>query len=681
VVLYEMISGQMPFKGDYEQAVIYSIQNEEPEPLTALRTGVPMSLERVVMKTMAKNPDERYQHVEEIPVDLEFTLKDADLTEKSRIGAPPKLASKPRSSWRNKILSGVFLSIGLLATGFIAGRFYFAQGPQEVVHIRYVMTELTDLLTSTNKYDAEVLALAPDDRVLAYMGEQDGFPGIFIHDFREQSLPRRLQGTEHAKRLAFSPNGGALAFSGAGGIHRVSTSGGAPTKLAQGVPDAVGIFWAEDGYVYYAPDYGSGIWRVSSQGDKPEQVTTPDFSLGEIGHTNPQLLPGGNLLLVGTYGKGFRMQIIDLRSGERTLLSEGGLCPRYVLPGFIVYVQGKSLMAMPYDIDKRSGSRPFVVIDALSAQNLEFRAQYSVSRSGSIAYLSGSPSWDSGLVTRNFDGSTLSIPIKKQGIDRFWLSPSLNSILLNAVGMTSDSDLWVYDLINDDLRQLTFHPSWDSRGLWESDEGKIIFASERLGHADIYQLDLRAGGEPILVYKDNTQKYPTSISPDGKFLAFSRATKENGYDAWILTLADPSNQQPIATSLYDEVHPVFSPNGKWLAYESNESGRYEVYVVAYPQIGIRQKVSDSGGFAPKWSADGLWLYYHAKTQLKRIDVKGDTFSSPRVVLDGVVDNWQLTPDGRGIITKEQGTPVELRLSLNWHLDLQKAAANSNKDQE
>lgn len=247
--------------------------------------------------------------------------------------------------------------------------------------------------------------------------------------------------------------------------------------------------------------------------------------------------------------------------------------------------------------------------------------------------------------------------------------------------MTSDADLWQYDLVNNDLRQLTLNPAWDSFGLWSSDESRIIFASERLGRADIYQLDLRAGEELSLVYKDNTQKYPTSVSPDGKFLAFHRATKENGYDAWILKLADPNNQQPIATTSYDEKYPVFSPNEKLLAYESNESGRNEVYVVAYPQIGIRQKVSDSGGFAPKWSADGLGLYYHAKAQLKRINVKGDTFSLPRVVLDGVVDYWQLTPDGRGIITKEQGTPVELRLSLNWYLELQKAAANSNKDQE
>lgn len=138
--------------------------------------------------------------------------------------------------------------------------------------------------------------------------------------------------------------------------------------------------------------------------------------------------------------------------------------------------------------------------------------------------------------------------------------------------------------------------------------------------------------------------------------------------------------KPTATNRdieFDEQELAFSPKGDWLAYESNESGRKEVYVVTFPEIGVRRKVSDDGGIEPKWSQDGSSLYYQARTKLKRIDVRGNSFSSPRVVLDGVVDDWQLTPDGRGIVTKGKGDPVELRLSLNWHLELQNAARKAN----
>ncbi len=185
------------------------------------------------------------------------------------------------------------------------------------------------------------------------------------------------------------------------------------------------------------------------------------------------------------------------------------------------------------------------------------------------------------------------------------------------------------------------------------------------GHSDIYELELGGSSEPRLIYQDQTQKYPSSISPDGHYLAYRRAT-EGGYDIWVLSLSDPENLQPILASPYNEGGPAFSPDGKWLAYDSDESGRKQVYVVAFPEGGVRRKVSTGGGLSPMWSADGRALYYDEGTKVMRVDVLGnDQFSSPRVLFDDAVGNWKLMPDGKGIIIEGQGSPGKLRLTLNW----------------
>ena len=642
-VLYEMIARRLPFGGAYEQAVVYSILNADPEPLTALR----------------KDAGLRYQTAADFAADLKALDLAAgsgtSLVASARTTASTATAQTPTPPARrtpHTILWPATALLALIAGMLLSWALWGRSAPRDTVDIpvdipvdiALGIPGLDAKINSEPANAADLLTISPDGNKVAYVGSGTE-EGLFVQDLTTGEPARRI--ATRGETPAFSPDSRFIAFSADGAVYRAGLAGDAPERLASDVTDIVGLSWADDGHLYYAADYATGISRVSELGGPVETVTQPDRDSGDLGHVYPEVLPGGTTMLFTAYGlDGYELRMMDLTSGRTEKLGPG-VTPHFIAPDIVVFAQGPRLLAARLDVGARRLGPPVVISEGIYHNIASFSTNIGVSQRGDVVFIDGSSSWNVPLEIRRWDGTREIVAPSIPDFTQYSMSRDGRYIVMTGQDAVWDPDIWVYDLETKDTRQITDHPLYDAQPLFSNDGSHIWFASERNGSSDIYTVNVRTG-EVTLIYEDAAPKYVSSLSADNTFLLYL-----NGTELWALDLVGNSGARPIQGNVADERESDISPNSRWIAFSSETNGQADVFVVDYPETRPRQRITVGGGRAPKWSADGRFVYYKRGTELYRVpmNASGSRAGAAERVMEGIYERFELLPDGSGILVR------------------------------
>ena len=668
-VIYEMITGRMPFPGDYEQAIVYGILNSEPEPPTALRTGVPMELEWIASKLLTKDLQKRYHSADDVIVDLARIDPGTTSISRTTVRTPalPQGSVAGRRStvpaWTLIAGTTLALAAGILGSWLVTGK----QRDETSLHLQLSIPDEAGGSVAASNVGPSV-ALSPDGSRFVFRGLSDGRARLFVQDFEDTGIPRAIDGTEDAQAPVFSGDGTSIIFRSVPFLKKVSLLGGAPQNVDPRGGEYPSFSWSADDEIVYVPSYGDGIYRVAGSGGEPELLVEPDIERGEVGFTSPQLLPGGSHVLCGSYGSGFKIVVINLEDLIRTVLFEGGIAPTYLSSGHIAFAQKKSLLVASFDQKKLTIGNPIVVVDGILSDFDTITSNYSVSASGSLVYLSGSTIWDRDLIEISRDGSKRVIDTERRGFNALSLSPDGSLLAAQVLSGLDEGDVLIIDLESGDAQRFGSSPSWENTGVWFPDGGGMVFSSERRGSSDVYLQRFDQPGDPTPLVVNEYSKYAKSITSDGSLVAYNEIHPETGSDIWLLATDGSGSPMPLLRSRASEDDAAFSPNGQYIAYSSNESGREEVYVIPVDGTGRRVKVSREGGSSPVWVRSGRGLLFQDGSTLMEVDVQGGgrSFSTPRVAFEDVNNQWTVRSDGSSVITlASTPTPRQPHLVLNW----------------
>ncbi len=652
-VLYEMVSGITPFAGRGGIDTLHRILHEQPTPIRDGLQPLPQALEDLLEKCLAKDPVERYQHAEDLAVDLR-RLRRAIESGLARAASPGAVVSAP--------MRPAHLSIVLPASAPLC----LGQRP--------------------------AVALSPDGMRLVYVAQRGGGTQLYLRAM-EQPEPTPLAGTEGASGPFFSPEGQRVAFFAAGKLKQMSLERGGPLTLCE-APESRGATWASDDTIIFAPSQAGGLCQVSPAGGMPKAITSPNLEDGEATHRWPEILPDGRgvLFTVGAAGStnydDARIVVQSLETSERRTLIEGGTHPKYVFTGHIVFVRGAALLAVSFDLRRLEVTGRIAPILEGVATETTGAAEWDVSDVGSLVYVAGGlrrserslvwvnrkgqPRPFAGLPTRTFEEPRLSP-------DGRWL----------AVGMReATSDMWLYEIQHGALTRLTSEAD-NFSPIWTPDGKRVIFSSNRDGPSNVFWTRADGSGSPEKLLESEYDQVASSCSSDARFLALTEYHPDTGAGIWILPLRGQRKTRPFLRTAFNEWGAMFSPDNRWLAYTSDESGRPEVYAQAFPGPGRRWQVSIEGGSEPLWSTRGSELFFRNGEKMMAVPFrtqKGFVPSKPRLLFsDGYLTssaaylpNYDVAANGqRLLMIKESGgeaARTHLEVVLGWFEEVSRGIA-------
>jgi serine/threonine protein kinase len=681
VVLYEMIIGKPPFRGEYEQAILYSIISEEPVPITELRTGIPLELERIVTKALVKKQDERYQHIDDMLVDMQV-LKSrlSQMTASSPFVRPHQTTLPARRVVRWGLLIPWFvalLSILVAVVAFWKPRFQQTIINQPPVRFSVSLQEGDSLKGISGSLTA--VAISRDGRKLVFGVTQNGVSRLYIRTL-ESLQTRPISGTEGAYSPSFSPDGEWIVFFAGGYLKKVYLLGGAPQNIFKASGN--GATWCPDNTIVFQR-WGAfgGLFRIQSDGSQLQQISTGEMNNS---HSLPEFLPGARAVLFTSVGGGeeSRIAVMSLESGKIQYLLKGGEYARYASTGHILYNRPREgeVWAAPFNVDelKLTGS-PFPVLEGVR--------HFALSTKGTLAFIPGSgvvPNNTIVLVTREGEIKPLLIPPGAFHGLRF--SPDGKSLVFS--WHQTRVNIWIYDLERNVLRRFTEEQGNDWTPFWMPDGKRILFQSIRTGPGyRVLIKSLDAGGPSDSIMVKNQILQPGCWTADGKTLIAQLGIfPETLHDIILLQLDGDRTPKPIIQTQYSERFPALSPDGRWLAYASDESDRWEVYIRRYPDLTDVKRISMDGGLAPMWNPDGRGLYYWdtSRNSLVFMPVRSGSMLEigiPKLCAAGDFTfgsnawyrSFDISPDGKNIAIIRRGksgqSQKQLTVVLNWFEEL------------
>jgi Tol biopolymer transport system component len=599
-VLYECLTGRRAFEGETVSDMIALILQGEPD-WKALPASTPPRMRALLERCLEKDAKKRLRDIGEARLALEAPHEPV-----SGVGAVP-VAAAPASKRLWIALAAVFA-----ATAAILAWQLLAQPAVDAPVTRLAV--LTPEGASQSREPA-FISLSPDGRMIAFSCfDSAGPPTLWIRRL-DETTARRVPGGDRALIPAWSPDGGSIAFATTEKLMRVDLRGGAPQVLADARTMGRGTAWGSKGVIVFAPGGEGPLYKVSANGGPAEPVTTLDSA--QTAHRFPEFLPDGVHFLYAAIpgrGQGFDIFVGSTDGGPHELLMNCDGVPRYAEPGWLVYTRGGRVLAQRFDAARKRLDEPIMrLIDEPTGTDYLGASRVITSREGPLAYQPGGIE-NTDLVVLDRVGRRLrTIQAPAGRYTSVALSPDQTHLAVVKEISPTEADLWVIDLDRGGAQRLTSGGVKVDEPVWSPDGTQLAYATNASGQWEVAAQSLAGGRERIIKAPSASLKYVTSWSPDGRFLIGYFLSESTGWDLWILP-ADGSGE-PIRymASSFDELLPRISPDGRWVAYLSMESGRQEVYVQAFPTPGPRYLVSEGGGLAVAWHGSSRRLYYQSAT--------------------------------------------------------------------
>jgi Tol biopolymer transport system component len=650
-VLYEMATGKKAFEAASQASLITAIMASQPPPISALQPLAPALLDRVVCQCLAKNPEDRWQSARDLGNELKWIA-----TERPTAG-PAALAGRQVSTPAR--LGWVLAALGLVAAGaagFVAWR---AMGgpttPSRSVHSSLVLPASSAL---------RAVALSPDGTSLAYVARDPAGKNLLWVRPLSSFTARTLAGTENPSFPFWSPDGRWIAYFADGKLRKVGVDGGPPQTLCD-APIGRGGTWSRQGVILFAPMVDAPLYQVSASGGTPAPVTKLNPQRGESSHRWPVFLEDGKrfLYLVASFGgiqEKMGIYARSLDSKEEQFLASATSSFSHAA-GYLLFLRERNLMAQPFDADRlQVTGEPVPLAEDIQIFPQTYSAMFSASEDGTLIYENRSAAGVSQLTWLDRGGKDVGKLGIEANLGNPRISPDGRKVAVDIIDpQTGNMDLWTYETSGALATRLTTHPALDARPVWSPDGRRIAFFSLRLSHPDLYEKNSSGTGEDELLFKSDTTKYVTDWSNDGRFLLYQMLNPKGNMELWFLPMQGDRKPQPFIRNSFGVGHGVFSPDGRWVAYDSNESGKWEVYVAPFPGPGGNWKVSSTGGTEPRWPRNGKELFYLAPdSTLMSIGVKeGEMFNAeaakplfkvrPRQhISSGDLFSYDVTADGQ-----------------------------------
>jgi Tol biopolymer transport system component/tRNA A-37 threonylcarbamoyl transferase component Bud32 len=683
-VLYEMLAGEPPFTGPTAQAIIARVVTEEPRSLVVQRRSVSPQLEAVVRKALEKLPADRFSSAAQFAAAL-ANPESVALPTATHAAAVP---GRPRRTMRTRLRSPAFAIVGLLALLVLAtGAAAWGWLREEPVSPAPVGRFTLEVPPGARFIDgpAAGLAMSPDGSRIVYVGvDERGQRHLFMRSLDELA-PSPIPGTRDGSQPFFSPDGRSLAFATPGRLLKISLAGGPALAVATLDSGFFGGTWGVGGVIVFGMD--AGLRQVPAAGGRPVELTLPDTSR-EIGHALPHFLPDGNNVLFQVRGSDnvTRIAAVDVRSRAVKRFDVVGANPRYVSSGHVVLpnIDG-SVTAAPFDPERvEFTGAGFPVAEGVLV-GPGGGAELGVSLTGNFVYATGQSGVRSiVLVDRRGVVQPLSTELRAYGSPR--VSPDGSRIAVDIQDGAS-SGIWIFDITQKTLTRLTFERE-DARPFWTPDGTRVTYTRAAQTTPDVawIRADGSALAESLLVTPG--RQLGDAWSPDGRTLIYHQNTAAlTRNDIMIMSLDSARTPRPYLQTRSDEFTPVVSPDGRWLAYASDESGRVEIYVRAFPEPGAKIQVSLDGGVQPQWSTNGRELFYRNGDRMMSASVQTQpsfTVAQRTELFTGSFVSFQfhtqydVTRDGRFIMLQGPQASSDLVVVLNWfdQLRAQRGAAQT-----
>jgi eukaryotic-like serine/threonine-protein kinase len=674
VVLYEMLTGRRAFARDTVPETMTAILRDDIPDIQSSAPQVSVPLEQVLRRCLDKDPSRRFQSTQ----DLAFALSTVGSATTSSAAAAfdSTSSSKRRPGLAIAALGIVALAIGAIAATALRSRPPAATAPLRRLTISLPDTEpLAPASTSPLGLGKISIAVSPDGTRVVYVAIRNGTRQLVVRDL-ERFESRALRGTEGAYGPFFSPDGTSVGFFSQNALKKVSLLGGDPVTVAEARQARSGT-WLPDGSIVFGNFEGSVLLQVPSAGGASRTVATTYYAFQSLA-----ALPVSTHVLVdmrsGANPDLNTIEAVAVGDGTRKVLLGGGTRPAYV-DGRLLFMRGGAMFAVPFDLARLevTGS-PVAVIEGIRTET-EGAGQVGISGDGTLVYVEGTPAWQGTPVLVNRDGKAQPLGAPKQVYGTFALAPDGKRIAFEVVGTTVD--IWVYEIGRGTFTRLT-QSGLHGAPIWSPDGRQIAYNAVQDGKVTVMARPVDGSGGETQLWSGTLRCVPYSWSPDGKTIAVGCSSDQSGNeDVYLLSVGDKSEPRPFVQTPFSDWGAKFSPDGNWIAYTSDTSGQYEVYVRPFPGPGSQWQISTGGGEEPVWSHDGKEIFYRNGTKWMAVAVKTTSeFSAtpPKLLFTGPYVNvpgpsYDVGPDGRFVLI--EGPPeapvTHLNVVLNWFDDLRR----------
>jgi Tol biopolymer transport system component len=689
-LLYELLVGRSPFRRATSPETIAAILGE-PADLESLPPATPPRVRLLLERCLRKAPRDRLHHA----ADARIELSDAATPGPPADDRGPGRRSVPRGWLPAAALAGLLVGVVATQLPWPASRGDRGPAPAPVQPVTFSVP----LPAETSVGPGEVqtyLAVSPDGESLAIA---DAFPRapLQLHSFRDATTTP-LPGTEDAATPVWSPDGRFIAFFAEGELKKVDVAGGGPPQALAPLAWEAGLSWSRDDVLLVSQpsEQGIAIHRLSAAGGEPSPVTHVDPER-EIAHMWPQFLPDGRRFLYLALDKSSAqdpvrtLYLASLDGRERRAIPGVASRAIYAPPGFLLYVAEGTLVAHPFDLERGElVGDPEPVSSRLRYFKMTGQAEFSASTGAerSLVAFHGGP-WRSQLVAYDRTGTPVETVGEPAAFHEISLSPDGRQLAVAVLDPSNGGrDLWVYSLDTGRARRLTLHPPDERSPVWSPDGRRILFRSDVGGPPDLYAQDATGGGEPELILHRPTVLNPEDWSRDGRLVLYQETARATGSDQWLLPLGG-GTAEPLLNTRYSEWGGRLSPDGRWVAFVSDESGTFQVYVAPVRDPRARRVVSTGWGLSPRWRADGRELFYlgtgpaviavgiEASAGLE-IQEPSVLFALEHPVFKGA---WDAAPDGRLFVVNhviEDTSRLPVTVMLGWEGRLE-ASARGTED--
>jgi len=632
-VLYEMVTGQKAFEGNSQASLIHAIMGVEPRPISASQPVAPRSLDHLVARCLAKAPDDRWQTARDVHQELQWVL-DQPSTDPATVSASVAVSNR---KWRAALpLAAAAVVVGASVTAFVLRFGTEASAPPVVTRLQAARTPAAESLSNPQ---LPQIAISHDGRTIAFVGRlPNQNAGIFVRPLSAENATLIAENESAAFGPVFSPDGTWIAY--------------------------------------------SGLFRIRASGGQPERLTTTTETI--VGW--PQVLGDGRFVTFIENGRDTtastaRIKVLDTQTREtRVLMDVGGASPMATASGHLLFVRDGSLFAVPFDQSRLTVSgTPREVLGGVQYEPASGTSQYAVADNGTLIYQGGAAPGTT-LMWADARGALRAFPEERVYYDPR-LSPDGRAVAAEVLG--DGDDIWVLDLTRGTQTKLSLGNNEDETPAWSPDGRWVAWSTNRGAQRVILRKRADGSGQEEVLWSGPEHAHVTSFTPRGDSLLFEKQTVERNTDIWLLPLDGSGKERVVLGSAFNEVGARLSPDRRWLAYLSDETGIPQVYVQPFPALDARFLISKSGGAEPVWSRDGRRLFYRADGAMWGVSIApGDTFKAgvPERLFEGrgyrnkavTHTGYDVGPDGRFLVIGDNSPQAEvLTVIQGWFEELKR----------